>query len=152
MTTRLGFSVLVLFLCAFPLIGQIKQSYDVLIDVDLKNKEVASTVESYISRELRSLADVNVVTKDPFCTLHIIGIENTSVGSSTVRGYTLSVVTVFHSPCTMYGKAQTCELFDGQSIYTDSPENLRTMCELIVTRFDTHSLKPLRAALTGGQH
>ncbi len=136
------FLILVLSCAAF---GQ-KTTTTVSIDVQSRNKDLQSTTQSYIEREVRSLKDVEIKSKGSFYSISIIVMENeTESGNKT--GYTLSTVVTWHNTCQSFQKdTYPCEVFDDHFISVCPLDGLRAACEKIVTSFDTRSVKPLRAS------
>lgn len=118
-------------------------SMDVAVFVQANNKDLRDTTESYISRELRSLKDVNITTDNPFYEIYVLILENKTT-SGRPTGYTAGVAITYNLPCTVFGKAQVCNTFETQRVYIDNVDSLRRMCEEIVTDFDAKNLKSLR--------
>lgn len=127
--------------CSFSF-GQ-KRTYDVEVVVGSSDKNLANTVESYITRELRTLGDVNLVKTKPLYSLRLIALKQENAAGNHL-GYVISVVAVLNISCTLYGNPDTCNLFDDHLVYVDGKDKLREICEEIVTDFDTRILKPVR--------
>jgi hypothetical protein len=141
--------LLILIVCGMSFLG-FGQSFKFVVNVDvqLREKDLQDKVESYVTRELRSLGDVEISNKDPFYTIRILGLKDRTVGGRSL-GYTLSTVIIWHSTC-LTPSAKTvqdtypCEIFDDHYIRSGSDDDLQDLCKDIVTNFDIRSLKPLR--------
>lgn len=137
--------LLLILVLGFAAFGQ-KTIVSVSIDVQSTNKDLQNTVQSYIEREVRSLRDVEIKSKDSFYSISIIVLEN-ETQSGYKNGYTLSTVVTWHTTCQTFNKIDTypCEIFDDHLINLAPTDGLRGACERIITNFDTRSVKPLRA-------
>ena len=133
-------------LMIFMLVGcAAAQTFDVELDVQSANPSLNSTMESHLSRELRSLGDVRVVNSNAFYTIHILAMESKTV-SGYASGYSVAFVTTWNTPCTLHANnsSRTCRLFDDFHTFETGPNGLKSMCEEIIAAFDATSLKPLR--------
>jgi hypothetical protein len=124
------------------------------------DKNIQGQIESYITRELRSLGDVIVTDDNPRWTLSIIALTTANVrGQKT--GIAMSIVILEPFCCSEYVANQVPEdvkvsislLTMGLYGYSDhwlricSPEDMRSLCTGIVADFDSKHLKKAREAL-----
>ena len=127
------------------------------------DENVKNLVQSYFTRELRSLGDVIIDYDDPSYVLSVLVIE---IGSqSGVKGYAISFVEfapyslkTLDSYLKMAGLDPKEERFNAlrdsfsndiyqlrdHIIQTGPPGSLRNICETIVAQFDTLTLEPAR--------
>jgi len=156
---------ILIFAFLLPIIcyAQEIQPYSGRVSVSISaNDNIKGQIESYISRELRSLGDVIVTDDNPDWVLHIVALEPTSKGGNKV-GIILSVVIT--RPFKSNGlnvllivlrevkknereilSSMTADLnsIASHEIRVGSPEDLRNMCNSIVADFDTDQIKPFR--------
>ena len=127
--------------------------------------EIRNEVYSYISRELRSLSDVQIVKDKGEWVIQVVALQEQSKTGRTV-GVAISSVTL--KPLlrdryvlfillpqiraslsdTDYQHLLACLLESqyvrGHQVYSGSPEDLKTICQKIVANFDANSLKEAR--------
>lgn len=139
--------VLILF-CSISAFSQARKIY-VEVSVQVKDTKLRDTIESYITRELRTLGDVEVDSPG-FFKIEVLALENRT--STELLGYTMSVVISHFSTCTSRktnskGKLETwtCYVQKFHFLRVGSTDDFRKMCEDVVTDFDTRALKPMRA-------
>ncbi|MET0754442.1 MAG: hypothetical protein ABWZ66_13755 [Pyrinomonadaceae bacterium] len=149
MKQKVLFLILLVVFCSLPAFAQTKKIF-VSVSVESKDTKLRDTIESYITRELRTLGDVEIDNSFGFFKVDILAIENEIDGEAL--GYTISVVISHFSTCTskkitVKGQLETwnCYVQQDHFLKTDAVANLRKMCERIVTDFDTRVLKPMRA-------
>lgn len=128
-------------LCAISGYSQ-KREFNVEVEISAKNNVTKDAIESYITRELRTLVDVNIVTAKPLFSLRIVALDTGD--QENPAGYALSVAATRNVACTVAGIRRMCEIFEDHALYVDKAENLRALCEEIVTDFDIRHLKDLR--------
>lgn len=86
---RLFLAFLASLFAAMPLCGDDKINHRVQLNVSASDS-IKSEVISYISRELRSLGDINIVADDPWFTISVVGLP--LGGGNNTTGYALSVI------------------------------------------------------------
>jgi hypothetical protein len=95
--------------------------------------ELTDQVKSYVTRELRGLPDVKIIHKDPDLTAYHISIFPISVKLSNGITTVVAISYVFEK--------------DGlieHVVLSGPPEQLKTLCEEIIARFDKNWLEPKR--------
>ena len=117
---------------------------------------IKGQIESYISRELRSLGDIIVTNDHPDWILNIVAMES-KTRSGYKSGIVLSIVIL--EPFKEYSAAfqvdiKSHEMFykyvtslhevSGHGLRTGSSEDLKSICEGIVADFDSKHLKNSR--------
>jgi len=95
--------------------------------------ELTDQVKSYVTRELRGLHDVELIGKDPDLTAYHISIYPISLKLS--NGITTGVAISY-----VFEKDGLIE----HVVLSGPPEQLKTLCENIIARFDTNWLEPKR--------
>lgn len=123
------------------------------------NENIKGEIESYISRELRSLGDIIVTDNNPRWVLNIVALEVSTKGGYK-SGVLLSIVILepFDSSLLMdlvgdknkqnkqliYVMTLDLYSFSGHWLRVGAPEDLRKICNAIVADFDTEYIKPAR--------
>lgn len=117
---------------------------------------IKGEIESYISRELRSLGDIVVTDDNPRWILSIVALESTTKGGYK-SGIELSIVILepFDNSYLLNQVNETSKelistmtsglhSYSGHWLRVGSPEDLRSICNGIVADFDTQHIKPSR--------
>ena len=152
---------LILFFCCFFLslssTAEGLGPFSGRVQVDVTAREtIKGQIESYLTRELRSLGDVVVTDESPEWQLLVIAVETTSAGR--VNGVALSVVVLKPLDNTFILDATREEAkelvtvitssalvdYNGNSLRVGPLNGLRSMCDKIIVEFDTNELKPAR--------
>ncbi len=151
----------IFFLFLLPLIcfAQKTQSFSGRVGVYVSaNENIKGEIESYISRELRSLGDIIVTDSNPRWILNIVAMELLTKGGYK-SGVVLSVIILepFDNGLVktlLVDKTdrQMCVLLTSNLYYypkghwlrVGAPGDLRNLCNGIVADFDTEYLKPAR--------
>lgn len=120
------------------------------------NDDIKGKIESYISRELRSLGDIVVTDDNPRWILSIVALESTTK-SGYKSGIEISVVILepfdnslvisqVNEKSKEFVSTMTSGLhsFSGQWLRVGAPEDLRSICNGIVADFDSQHIKPAR--------
>ena len=140
------FVVLMLVLCSVSGFGQEKFSAKVKVIVQHDSKSVVDTMYSYITRELRSLNDVTIVSDNEDYKINLLMLDVT-VGGRLV-GYAVS--TTFLQPAKCTYKQQylngtpvvlDCISIQGSYIVVVPSDKLKENAQQIVVDFDTSILK-----------
>ncbi|HEX8397834.1 MAG TPA: hypothetical protein VF644_10435 [Pyrinomonadaceae bacterium] len=140
--------IVLLLILVQPIYSQ-KKDFSISVDVQAKDKTTQNLVESYITRELRTLGDVDIKENEPFYRMTIIVLKNKSTDGLNI-GYTLSITTSYRNKCLHSvkkdGKPDTyaCYVSSGHSVHIGGLGDLRSMCEEVVNEFDIETLKPTR--------
>ena len=153
---------LLLFLWLLPIIcfAQELQPFSGRVSVSVSaNDNIKGKIESYISRELRSLGDIIVTDDNPRWILRIVALESTTKGGYK-SGIDISVVILkpFNNDLIISIISQVDEKskevvslltsnlysFSDHSLRVGAPEDLRSICSGIVADFDTQHIKPAR--------
>ena len=95
--------------------------------------ELTDQVKSYVTRELRSLHDVELVERDPNLDSFLISIYPIAVKLS--NGINAGIVVSF-----VFMKGELIH----HAVVMGSPDDLKVMCESIIAHFDTQWLEPRR--------
>lgn len=123
------------------------------------DEPLQNQIYSYISRELRSLGDVEIVNQDAEWVINVVAMTVHSK-SGTELGVAFSTV-VLGSSQTLKVLVDISELskkereafytmiplyctFNGHSLETGDKEDIKTLCHVIVVDFDFDHLKPSR--------
>jgi len=147
--------------------GLLERSFRVKVVVSAEEK-ISGKIESYIKRELRSLADVTIVEEETDYEISVVAIED-KLESGKIVGITLSVVildcldpllyvipiakffgwtlpgetnmTGFREKLGDFGLDRPSYILDEHWLRTGSYRALRSICEGIVADFDTEILE-----------
>ena len=135
------------------------------VRIDANDDETGNLVNSYVSRELRSLKDVTI-DQSLYSTfvIHCGGLPVEMNG--TKLGYAVSLVVTsnrmplkniaenkdilnaldksFDARATLRAWCLTTQQFEGQSVFVCRADQLKEKCESFVATFDTKCLNPLR--------
>ena len=138
---------------------QTDHKFRVQVSVSSKDDSFEGLVKSYINRELRSLRDVEIVYRNPRWKLSIVALEDFTK-SGRKMGVTLSTVILrrFDNQFLLstlpenyrrLASLQTSGLYDhyDQWVNGGSNDDLRTICNEIVAKFDTRYLEKVRKSL-----
>ena len=131
------YTAIILLLCTYVSFAEeTKPSFKVGLSITCPDKGTEQAIESYLSRELRSLGDVDIVDPGEDIILEIIALKDLTV-SGKVLGYSFSVVYIEPIECDdlpfMHRNAHR--------IYGAGPNGLRNRCEDIIVDFDSTYLK-----------
>ncbi len=144
----LRLTIIILFF-AFTTYSQANKQFVMHVDVSGKDKDTVNKVESYITRELRSLGDVGLVNKNEgWYELEILVLKEKG-------GFTIAfAITTLCKPEREVSDGKGSVLyetprvygFDNLLLFTGS--DLRRLCEDFVTELDNLHLKPIRESFT----
>jgi hypothetical protein len=151
---------IILFIMFFPIVclAQDLKPYScrVSLYVSAKNDSFKGKIESYISRELRSLGDVTVTDDKPDWVLYILALE-TYIKGEQKAGVILSttVLKPFNNKLLLnmvnekfkeVVSKSTSGILEHRDnwLQIGSPSNLRSICNEIVADFDSQWIKPER--------
>jgi len=120
------------------------------------NENIKAEIESYISRELRSLGDIIVTDDEPRWILDILAIESKKTGDYTT-GIVLSIVILepynnkflieqVNPKYKADALLETMGLseYTAHSVRTGPTDSLRNICNEVVADFDSKHLKQAR--------
>ena len=132
------------------------------VQILVASKEHQSKIISFISRELRSLDDVEIVEKDPDYLISVISIVSRDQNSKVERGVSVSYTITRRSYFPKYIIEQMdAKNVSGVSLKTIHPllysprlhylqtgplDSLMSICEEIAVTLDTEELEPQRKA------
>ena len=102
-------------------------------------KPIETEIRSYLARELRSLGDVEIVEAGGDFDLQIILLKTETKGG-TFTGYTVSMSVTEFVICA--GKVH--ELFVTAFLHTAGKDDLRKLCEGLITSFDSTVMEKRR--------
>lgn len=138
------FFFIILFVGVVIVFPQRKINFQISLTVQSVDNELRNKVDSYISRELRSLGDVNITSSGEFYQLIILA-QPQQLKNGEPIGFSLAVVINYQSTCVgIDQKPYPCYVFSALLAYSGSDSVLRDTCEQIVTDLDTSKLQPLR--------
>ena len=133
-------TLVLLALCVFLTTAQ-AQRIKVDVQISSENAGIEAEVRSYISRELRSLGDVDIAD-DSVYSLYIVVTEPTlSTDPATHRGYVLSYSFIEIVTCS----GEEIGKFLQGSMITGGRDSIPTLAKRIVLNFDTKVLEARRA-------
>ncbi len=131
--TRLIIGLLSIILFAYNAVNAADKQFSVLVSVPYEN-EFTGRVKSFVSRELRELPDVKLVDKlsrrkgEYF--ISIVAVPLKLASGATVG---IAVSYVFQEGDWI-----------GHNVLAGSPDDLKSLCEKIVSTFDIDLLEPSR--------
>lgn len=155
--------VCLLALLSIPCQAQSKSRFDVRLVISA-DEQIKGQIESYVSRELRSLGDVVLVDRDELYTIAIIAFEVSNNNNAHQLGYAFSVLITSSFPTDMLTTVLSShkvnrevvknwdelvsdyKLVEDYHLITCDLNNLRKTCERIIADFDTKQLQPSRKA------
>jgi hypothetical protein len=123
-----------ILLFAWNAVNAADSRFPVLVSIPIKN-ELTDRVESIVTRELRELPDITLVDK----SFHQKGrylISIVAVPIKLPNGTTVGVALSY------VFQADHCVV---HSVLTGSPDDLKDLCESLVSNFDTTFVEPNRA-------
>jgi hypothetical protein len=128
--------LILLLFCSSAVVTSAQTTKLFSVNVEVSG-DYASEAESYLKRELRSLGDVVVTSKNPDYTIDLIIASVTAPidGVSKEVGLSFSWVTLSHTPPV----GMTDHLLAG-----DGKDSLKKRCEKYIARFDVKNLEPRR--------
>jgi hypothetical protein len=140
-----------------PAIAEDLQPFSGRVQVSVSaNESIKGKIESYLSRELRSLGDVVVTDDNPRWILSVVALESESK-SGYKTGVDLSVVILepFNNQFFVdmvpekskeLASSMTSSLYSysGHWLRVGAPEDLRSICNGIIADFDSSELKEAR--------
>lgn len=136
------FTVLFTLIFAFSASAQTRR-FKVSLSVQAENQDIADVVETYLTRELRAISDVDIV-EEGFYQIKVFVLQS-ETASGRMTGYTVSTVINWRATCVnSEGKTRPCYVYDDAYLNTSPPEQLKQLMTEIITDFNTRSLKPLR--------
>jgi hypothetical protein len=141
-----------LIIAAFSLTASAQEKFSakVLLYVQHDSKAIQEEMTSYVSRELRSLGDVEIVQNDYDYAIHIVLVD--VVIGNKKSGFAISISFLKSAKCTFKEK-----YFDGTPVIGDcdaslwgttaaiSLDNLRQTAQSLVTKFDSKILEAERS-------
>jgi len=123
----------------FSMLAQPDSRWQGRIDLRVSgDAEARAQVESYMSRELRSLGDVAITAHDPLYRIRIL-VDRSVVGNEIV-GFVVSIVV------TSVPEGEEGEQFLEHGLFQCRPDGLRRLCEKWLAEFDADELKKSREA------
>ena len=150
---------MVFLLYLFPVVcpAQNLQPFSARVSVSVSaNEKIKGLIESYISSELRSLGGIVVTNVRPRWVLSIVALESETKGGLKL-GLTLSTVVLepfdnqyVVSLASRKSKEAVSSFTSGLHRYSDhwistgASQDLKIMCEKIVTDFDSNHIKPVK--------
>ncbi|MBO2568535.1 hypothetical protein [Shewanella algae] len=140
-----------------PAVAEDLQPFSGRVQVSVSASDtIKGKIESYLSRELRSLGDVVVTDDNPRWILSIVALESESK-SGYKTGVELSVVILepFNnqfvvnmvpekSKDLVSGMTSSLYSYSGHWLRVGAPEDLRSICNGIIADFDSSELKEAR--------
>ncbi len=130
-----------IFLCSAVSFGQAKL-FKVGVRVIHNDKNIQNSIESYLTRELRSLGDVEVTNDGPFYMIHVTAMTAKFGGKDI--GYTFGYAITWESTCGEGKNVEKCQVFESVGVVNMPTEQLQNQCQRLVTDFDVNQLKRLR--------
>lgn len=134
--------------------------FSVSFGIGGESADLNTRVYSLLTRELRSLKDVDVVDHGGDFVFNIVAMQlDNQQGSRT--GYAISVATLSRDSSQilrtmidtnsirgklLYSCTSNCVDFVDHQLYAFSPDMLKDTCEQIIATFDTNVLSPRRLA------
>ena len=156
MRTRICMAFL---LCSLPVLclAQDLQPFSARVSVSVSGHEkIKGLIESHITSELRRLGDIVVTDVSPRWVLSIVAVESETKGGLKL-GVILSAVVLepfdnqyVVSLVSPKSKEAVSSFTSGLHRYSDhwistgASQDLKTMCEKIVTDFNSNHIKPLK--------
>jgi hypothetical protein len=145
--------------------SKVPEAHALSVRIETRDDELGNLVNSYVSRELRSLKDVTI-NESPYSTF-VIRCGGLSVEmNGTKLGYAVSLVVTsnrmplkniaenkdilnaidksFDAQAALRAWCLVTQQFEGQSVFVCSADQLKEHCESFVANFDTKYLNPLR--------
>ena len=107
--------------------------------LEIRTGSISNLLKSYLSRELRSLGDVEVVDEKPHYTIIVLCESLALRGSSTVSSYAMSVVVT-----TEVDPALNCVVLNYCALDLVQADKLKEACAKRVAEFDTQVLDEAR--------
>ncbi|MEQ1762851.1 MAG: hypothetical protein ABL984_06895 [Pyrinomonadaceae bacterium] len=122
------------------------QKFSVSVDVSLKDVDSKNSLKSYLSRELRSLGDVEITEASTArYKVRVVAILSSSKGGSNL-GYAYSSTFLESVECSYPGGTQKweCSEYLGNYLAIGDMESIQKNASSIIVDFDTAVLEPVR--------
>jgi len=136
------YTAIILLVCTYVSFAEeTKPNFKIALAINCSDEGTNKKTESYLSRELRSLGDVDIVDSGEECKLTAIVVKD-MYKSGEVLGYSLAVLCTIPYICDN-------QLFDhagSHRLYTTGKDDLRYVCEEIILNFEDDYLKEKRKA------
>jgi hypothetical protein len=150
MPTKITLYLFLLIL--LPVFGHAQQKFSAKVRVYVQLSESSTmqdVISSYITRNIRSLRDVEVVSDGEDYAIEAVVVPITAGGR--INGYAISVNYFKTAKCTYNDKyfdgsplIEKCDSLIWNSAVVSSPDALRENAEIIVAKFDTKVLEYYR--------
>jgi hypothetical protein len=146
--------------CLTPLVVQASDDTKFKVQLLVASKEHKERIISFISRELRSLDDVEIVKEDPDYAISVIAIVSRDFNSEVERGvavsYTITKQSYFHKHIIKQMDDENVSNISMKTVrpllyfphlhylQTGPPDSLMSICEEIVATLNAEELEPRR--------